>query len=147
MLPCSRSKNYYTTSKDSILFLGFLLSQIEVSNFVLECCEEIEIAPSSPTDIFTNFNGFGIGTYKKDGIDARGRMIYRNSEHDFHVYGLGDFILMYEEPNEGGRQNWKVRMHLNMLCMHCNSFIFHPCFYAYFLIEGIFGVISRRKQL
>ena len=100
-------------------FLGFLLSQIEVSNFVLECCEEIEIAPSSPTDIFTNFNGFGIGTYKKDGIDARGRMIYRNSEHDFHVYGLGDFILMYEEPNEGGRQNWKVRMHLNMLCMHC----------------------------
>ena len=35
-------------------------------------------------------------------------MIYRNSNHPFKDYRFGDFILYYEGPNEGGRQNWVV---------------------------------------
>ena len=52
-------------------------------------------------------DAYGVGTYKKAEIDDRGRIIYRNSDYK----GLGDFILYYEGPNEGGRQNWVVGAH------------------------------------
>ena len=75
--------------------------------FHQECCDTIEITSNNP--IFTSFAGFGVGTYRKDSVDSRDRIIYRNS--DYNVFGLGDYILLYEGPNEGGRQNWLVGTH------------------------------------
>ena len=48
----------------------------------------------------------GTGTYVKESVDNRDRIVYRNK--DYNGLGLGDFILYYEGPNEGGRQNWLV---------------------------------------
>ena len=48
----------------------------------------------------------GTGTYVKESVDNRDRIVYRNK--DYNIYGMGDFILYYEGPNEGGRQNWLV---------------------------------------
>ena len=48
----------------------------------------------------------GRGTYVKHSVDNRDRIVYRNK--DYNIYGMGDFILYYEGPNEGGRQNWLV---------------------------------------
>ena len=47
-------------------------------------------------------------------IDSRDRMIYRNSNHPYTGYGFGDFILYYEGPNEGGRQNWVVSIQVHV---------------------------------
>ena len=73
----------------------------------LECCETVKI--SSTNDKFTNYEAFGAMTYKKDSVDSRDRIIYKSS--DYNSYGFGDFILYYEGPNEGGRQNWVVGCH------------------------------------
>ena len=54
-------------------------------------------------------DAWGIGTYNKDKVDGRDRIKYRNS--DYTADGFGDFILYYEGPNAGGRQNWKVHIH------------------------------------
>ena len=72
--------------------------------FGLECCETIILSSTNPS--FTSNQAFGIGTYKKVGTDSRDRIMYRNSDYTF-----GDFILFYEGPNEGGRQNWLVGTH------------------------------------
>ena len=72
--------------------------------FRLECCETVKIASTS--EKFPNFEAFGTGTYKKDSVDSRDRIIYKSSE--LTSLGLGDFILYFEGPNEGGRQNWVV---------------------------------------
>ena len=69
--------------------------------FGLECCETITLSSTNPS--FTTNDAFGVGTYKKDDVDSRDRIIYRNSDYEF-----GDFILYFEGPNEGGRQNWLV---------------------------------------
>ena len=69
--------------------------------FGLECCETITLSSTNPS--FTSNQAFGIGTYKKVGTDSRDRIMYRNSDYTF-----GDFILFYEGPNEGGRENWLV---------------------------------------
>ena len=79
------------------------------SNFksIPECCETV-IVSANPSTKFDNFQAFGVGTYKKDSVDSRDRIIYRNAAWPGKAFGLGDFILYYEGPNVGGRQNWVV---------------------------------------
>ena len=77
--------------------------------FGLECCKTITLSSTNPSftaDPPLRPKAYGIGTYKKDKVDSRDRIIYRNS--DYRVYGFGDFILYFEGPNDGGRQNWLV---------------------------------------
>ena len=75
--------------------------------FFQECCETITL--TSTNDAFNTYNAFGLGAYKKDEFDSRDRIIYRNK--DYNTLGFGDFILYYEGPNAGGRQNWVVSFH------------------------------------
>ena len=79
----------------------FVILTIVFLIFGLECCETIILSSTNPS--FTSNQAFGIGTYKKVGTDSRDRIMYRNSDYTF-----GDFILFYEGPNDGGRQNWLV---------------------------------------
>ena len=83
------------------------LAQNFVFKYILDCCETVTIYSISPA--FYTFNAFGLGTYRKDAVDGRDRIIYRNNDHALKGYGLGDFMLYYEPPNEGGRENWVVR--------------------------------------
>ena len=79
---------------------------------LLECCETIVLSSTNPSfydPIF--FNAYGVGIYRKDAVDSRDRIVYRNSYEigiNFTLFGFGDFILKYEGPNEGGRENWIV---------------------------------------
>ena len=74
--------------------------------FRLECCEKVTI--SSDSTSFASFNAFGIGTYTKHSVDNRDRIVYKYTDPVLANYGFGPFVLYYEGPNEGGRQNWVV---------------------------------------
>ena len=49
-------------------------------------------------------------------------MIYKNNDHGLDNDVFGPFILFYEGPNEGGRQNWVVSIHPLKLTLISNYF-------------------------
>ena len=49
-------------------------------------------------------------------------MIYKNNDHGLDNDVFGPFILLYEGPNEGGRQNWVVCIHELKLVLILNQY-------------------------